>query len=73
MTVTAQGLDATKTFTTETDGLFRFLNLAPGPYKVTAALQGFTTVVRENVIVSVAGQGQNARQQGGQRGGFRIL
>jgi len=27
----------------------------------------------DNVIVSVAGQGQGARQQGGQRGGFRIL
>jgi len=27
----------------------------------------------EDVIVSVAGQGQNPRQQGGQRGGFRIL
>ena len=53
VTVSAQGVDATKTFTTETDGQYRFLNLAPGPYKVTAALQGFTTVIRENVIVSV--------------------
>src|SRR5437899_1528806 len=52
-TVTAQGLDATKTFVTEAAGQYRFLNLAPGPYKVTAALQGFTTMVRENVIVAV--------------------
>jgi hypothetical protein len=51
--VTAQGLDATQTFVTEAEGRYRFLNLAPGPYKVTAALQGFTTVVRENVIVEV--------------------
>src|SRR6185369_11361824 len=34
-------------------GEYRFLNLAPGPYKITAALQGFTTMVRDNVIVSV--------------------
>ena len=43
VTVTAQGVDATQTFVTEATGEFRFLNLAPGPYKVTAALQGFTT------------------------------
>ena len=40
--ITAQGLDATLTFTTEGNGEYRFLNLAPGPYKVTAALTGFT-------------------------------
>ena len=49
MTVTVQGLDITQTFVTEGNGQFRFLNLAPGPYTVTAALQGFTTFVRENV------------------------
>ena len=53
VTVTAQGLDATQTFTTEATGEFRFLNLAPGPYKLAATLPGFTTVVRENVIVAV--------------------
>ncbi len=53
VTVTAQGVDATQTFTTEANGEYRFLNLAPGPYTVTAALQGFTTVVRENIIVAV--------------------
>ncbi len=53
VTVTAQGLDATQTFVTEGSGEFRFLNLAPGPYRVTATLQGFATVVRENVIVAV--------------------
>src|SRR5258708_4777147 len=53
VTVTAQGLDATQTFVTEATGEYRFLNLAPGPYKVTAALQGFTTMVRDNVIVAV--------------------
>ena len=53
VTVTAQGVDATQSFTTEGSGEFRFLNLAPGPYKISAALQGFATVVRENVIVAV--------------------
>lgn len=53
VTVTAQGVDATQTFTTESDGRYRFLNLAPGPYKITAALSGFTTIVRQNVIVEV--------------------
>jgi hypothetical protein len=53
VTVTAQGLDATQSFTTEANGEYRFLNLAPGPYTVTAALQGFSTLVRENVIVAV--------------------
>ena len=53
VTVTAQGVDATQTFVTEGTGEYRFLNLAPGPYKITATLPGFTTVVREDVIVAV--------------------
>ena len=36
VTVSAQGVDATQTFVTEATGEFRFLNLAPGPYTVTA-------------------------------------
>ena len=54
--VTVQGVDITRTFTTDPEGQYRFLNLAPGHYKVTASLQGFKTVVRDNVIVLV---GQN--------------
>ncbi|HZT75124.1 MAG TPA: TonB-dependent receptor [Vicinamibacterales bacterium] len=53
VSVTAQGVDATLTAVTDAAGEFRFLNLAPGPYKVTAALQGFATIVRDQVIVSV--------------------
>src|SRR4051812_15054521 len=53
VTVTARGVDATQTFVTEATGAYRFLNLAPGPYKVTATLQGFTTIVRESIVVSV--------------------
>jgi hypothetical protein len=53
VTVTAQGLDATHTFVTEAAGEYRFLNLAPGPYKITATLPGFSTVVRDDIIVAV--------------------
>src|SRR5713226_1232582 len=51
--ITAQGVDATRTFTTESNGEFRFLNLAPGLYKVPAVLPGFTTLVREDIVVAV--------------------
>lgn len=54
--VTLTGSGAPLTFTTETDGQFRFLNLPPGTYKLTAILQGFGTVIREEIVVSV---GQN--------------
>jgi Carboxypeptidase regulatory-like domain/TonB-dependent Receptor Plug Domain len=52
-TVTLRGVDATQEATTESSGQFRFLNLAPGFYTVSAALQGFTTLVREQVQVVV--------------------
>lgn len=44
MTVTLQGVDATREGVTEADGGFRFLDLARGPYKLTAALPGFSTI-----------------------------
>jgi hypothetical protein len=51
--ITAQGADVTLAITTIGDGTFHLLDLAPGSYTITAALTGFTTVVRENVIVAV--------------------
>src|SRR5437763_12113455 len=50
--ITVHGADATFQFTTESDGAFRFLNLQPGAYKITATLSGFKTAVRD-VIVAV--------------------
>src|SRR4030095_257980 len=50
--ITAQGSDATFQFTTELDGAFRFLNLEPGTYRLTASLSGFRADSRE-VIVSL--------------------
>jgi hypothetical protein len=52
-TVDLRGTDITQTFTTAIDGQYRFLDLAPGSYKLTATLQGFTTILRERVIVEV--------------------
>ena len=53
VTVTIVGLDRTNSTVTDDAGRFRFLNLAPGPYKVTSALSGFATVVQEDVEVRV--------------------
>src|SRR5262249_17622760 len=52
-TVTIQGSDVTQSTTTDSAGNFRFLNLAPGIYKVTIEVPGFATIVRENVVVEV--------------------
>jgi hypothetical protein len=51
--VTLQGVDAKRESVTEADGRFRFLDLAPGPYKLTVALQGFSTIVNEAIVVAV--------------------
>ncbi|HEX2342593.1 MAG TPA: carboxypeptidase-like regulatory domain-containing protein, partial [Vicinamibacterales bacterium] len=53
VTVTIVGNDRTATFVTEADGKYRFLNLPPGTYRITAELTGFSTVVREGVVIIV--------------------
>jgi len=53
VTVTLQGDDIRQMFTTEVDGRYRFLDLAPGSYKLTSELDGFRANVREHVIVVV--------------------
>src|SRR6266851_2076287 len=53
VTLTLHGVDVTQTFATDATGQYRFLNLAPGPYTVTAEFQGFATIVREHVMVEV--------------------
>ena len=42
-----------RTETTNTDGHFLFLNLAPGRYTVTVTKTGFTTIIQENVNLTV--------------------
>src|SRR2546423_9371340 len=44
------GADATFHVTTPTDGAFRFLNLEPGRYTVSASLDGFETTRRDIVV-----------------------
>ena len=40
VTVTLEGNGPSRTFVTEGDGQYRFLNVPPGTYKLTAALTG---------------------------------
>jgi hypothetical protein len=53
VTITLRGVDVTAMFTTDATGQYRFLNLAPGSYTVTAELQGFATIVRDQISVEV--------------------
>lgn len=56
VTVTLEGNGPVRTYMTEAEGQYRFLNLPPGTYKLTAALPGFSTQIREEVALKV---GQN--------------
>ncbi|HKA17169.1 MAG TPA: TonB-dependent receptor [Blastocatellia bacterium] len=42
-----------RSFTTDSDGRFVFLQLSPGRYNLTAAKQGFATVIQENLELTV--------------------
>jgi hypothetical protein len=42
-----------RTFSTDPDGRFVFLQLSPGRYTLTAAKQGFATVIQENLELTV--------------------
>src|SRR3954469_5433150 len=52
-TVPVHGAGISRTFTTDGEGRFRFLELAPGAYTLTSTLQGFATNVRDRVMVDV--------------------
>jgi len=53
--VEAKNLDTnfTQTETTNTDGHFAFLSLAPGRYTLTISKSGFATVLQQNVNLTV--------------------
>ncbi len=57
-TATLAGPRAPSTTNVDANGFFRFLKVAPGKYTVVVTMPGFTTVTRENVVVSV---GQNTQ------------
>src|SRR5690606_13083826 len=42
-------IEKVRTAVTDSNGQYRIIDLRPGLYRVTFALPGFTTVVRENV------------------------
>jgi hypothetical protein len=50
---TLSGCGAPRTTTTDAQGDFRFLNLAPCTYSVKTELSGFATVERNNVVVNL--------------------
>src|SRR5688572_32302010 len=51
--VTLAGAGPTQTYTTESEGQYRFLNVPPGTYTMTVSLPGFQTVIREGIVVAV--------------------
>jgi hypothetical protein len=53
VSVSNPSLAGGKTTQTDSKGNYRFTDLPPGPYIVTAAAKGFTTVKREGLIIEV--------------------
>src|SRR5580765_2505563 len=53
VTAVLRGVDATRSTVSDASGEFRFLELAPGPYTFTFSIEGFQTIIRENLIVEV--------------------
>src|SRR5262245_14955645 len=51
--LTLEGQGPSRTFTADETGQYRFLNVPPGTYKLTATLQGFQTFIREGIVVTV--------------------
>ncbi|HET7436188.1 MAG TPA: TonB-dependent receptor [Thermoanaerobaculia bacterium] len=52
VTVTLSGIGAPQTFVTDAEGNYRFLNLDPGTYELSAMLEGFSSL-RQRVLVTV--------------------
>lgn len=53
VTVTLTGVGAPKTFVTDAQGNFRFLNLSPGTYALKAELSGYGTSTRSGLTVGI--------------------
>ena len=57
-TATLTGERQPMTTTVDENGLFRFLKVPPGKYTLTVTMPGFSTLTRENVMVSVGANTQ---------------
>jgi len=55
VTVTLSGIGAPQVLPSDSEGQFRFFNLAPGKYELRAELEGFSPMEYPNVNVSVGG------------------
>jgi hypothetical protein len=53
VSVSSPALMGSQNYISTTSGNFRFPSLPPGTYQVSFALDGFKTVIRKNIIVSV--------------------
>src|SRR5580692_508094 len=53
VTLTSSGTGAKQTYTTSGDGLYSFVNLNPGEYRLDVEKAGFKHVKRESVVVQV--------------------
>jgi hypothetical protein len=53
VTLTNEGTNASLSTTTGSDGTYKFTPVKIGSYKLTATIQGFTTVTQKNVNVNV--------------------
>jgi hypothetical protein len=58
VTVTLEGIGSPKVQVTEADGQFHFLGLYPGNYKLTAELQGFSTLEYPDIAVRIGGKSE---------------
>src|ERR1051325_3779250 len=54
VTVTQADTGAVRSVVTEADGSYLISNLAPGPYRLEVALQGFRTYVQTGIVLQVA-------------------
>src|SRR5689334_3903469 len=52
-TVTLEGIGSPRVQVSEENGQFRFLGLYPGTYKLSAELQGFSTLEYPNIAIRV--------------------
>ncbi len=53
VTLTNEGTNASLSTTTSSDGTYKFTPVKIGSYKLTATMQGFSTVTQKNVVVNV--------------------